>query len=426
MNLRTIGLNHETASLDVREALAFSPDQTRQLLEHLTGTTEAVLLSTCNRTEFTVASESDGLMTAAEMLRFLLQQKGETSVMPLASQIYEYEGIAAVEHLFSVTASLDSMVLGETQILSQVKSAYLLASEVGTVGPVMHGLFQTALKTAKRIASETALFRHRVSIPSIAVVDFALRIFERLSDKTIYVFGAGEMASETLGYLIEHGASGEAITILNRHREKAEKIAQKFGGSVLDWDKRFDAMVDADLIVSATGAEEPIVTKTDFHEIKTKRKGRPLFVLDLAVPRDFEPTIAESADVYLYSIDDLQATCRKNREERDREIPKAEKIVKKEALKFVQEMNHRKTSSMIRQLQNDWSQTKEAELTRLFNKLPQLGEKEQGEIRYAFDRLVNKFLHPPLESLRDESKEGVPHKLLDALAKLFRLKDSDQ
>jgi glutamyl-tRNA reductase len=428
MNLRIVGLNHRSASLELREHLTFSPKQTADALtvwHNTTADTEAVLLSTCNRTEFYVASADNIVLPPTEqLLGFLLQQKESPEKgFTLASQVFTLDGLAAAEHLFSVASGLDSMVLGEVQILAQVKAAYQIALDHETIGPLIHALFQMAFKTAKDIAAETEIHKHRISIPSIAVADFALRIFGRIDDKRILIFGAGEMGRETLRYLVEYGA--KSITVLNRHRNRAEHLATEFDGVVADWKNRFEMMVDADIIVSTASVTEPIVTLKDFRNIEPRRFGRTLFVLDLAVPRNFDPAISECSDVHLYSIDDLQEICNKNREERNSEIPKAEKMISQAAKSFVQEMNHRQNGEMIQKLWQRWTQTKDEELHRLFNKLPDLTEKEQTEIRHAFDRLIGKFLHPPLESLRDESKDGVPHKLLDALARLFHLRDNN-
>ncbi|MDR0337160.1 MAG: glutamyl-tRNA reductase [Planctomycetaceae bacterium] len=428
MNLRIVGLNYRSASLELREHLTFSPKQTAEALAVWRNTipdTEAVLLSTCNRTELYIASANTIVLPPTEqLLGFLLQQKeNSTNGFALASQVFTLDGLEAVRHLFSVASGLDSMVLGEVQILAQVKAAYQMALDHETVGPLTHALFQMAFKAAKDIASETEIHRHRISIPSVAVADFAIRIFGRLDDKRILIFGAGEMGRETLCYLVEYGA--KSITVLNRHRDRAEHLAAEFNGVVADWRNRFEMMLDADIIVSTVGASEPVVTLKDYRNIESRRLGRTLFVLDLAVPRNFEPAIGECPDVHLYSIDALQEICDKNREERNGEIPKAEKMISLAAKDFVQEMNHRQNGEMIQKLWQRWAQTKETELHRLFNKLPNLTEKEQAEIRHAFDRLIGKFLHPPLESLRNESKDGVPHKLLDALAKLFRLRDNN-
>jgi glutamyl-tRNA reductase len=311
------------------------------------------------------------------------------------------------------------MVLGEVQVLSQVKAAYQLALEADTAGPCSHALFQSALKTAKKIATETALHEHRVSIPSIAVADLAQQIAGRFEDKKILVFGAGDMGQETLRYLVEYGA--KSITVLNRRQERAEALASQFGGHVADWQHRVELLTDADIVVSTTSADEPVVTLADFHEIEAKRSGRTLFVFDLAVPRDFEPAIAQCAGVHLYSIDDLQEICNKHRQNRDQEVPKAEKIVQRATEAFMKDWANRHNGPVIQQLRERWMKTKEAELLRLFNKLPELNDRAREEIRYAFERLLAKYLHSPLESLRDEAPDGESHTLVDALKKLFRL-----
>ena len=421
--IRLVGLNHHSAPLEVREQLAFSPAQAAAALtawQDQTACLEAVLLSTCNRTEFYVASPENELPEQEQLLQFLLHQKSSPATgFTLASQIFTLDDFEAAEHLFAVASGLDSMVLGEVQILAQVKAAYQLALEADTVGSWIHPLFQTALKTAKQVAAETALHEHRISIPSIAVSDFARRIFERFEDKKILVFGAGEMGQETLRYLVEHGA--KSITVLNRHQERANMLAAQFGGNAADWQNRFEHMIEADIVVSTTSADEPVVTLADYRTIEPKRAGRMLLVLDLAVPRDFESAIAQCAGVYLYTIDDLQEVCNKNRQERDQEVPKAERIVKRSAEIFMKDMQHRRHGAVIQQLRERWTKTKEAELFRLFNKLPELNEHEREEIRYAFERLLAKYLHSPLESLRDEPPDAEPHKLVDALKKLFRL-----
>ena len=421
--LRVIGLNHRSAPLEVREQLAFSPTQVAVALtawQDQTTDLEAVLLSTCNRTELYVATPEDDLPTTDQLLQFLLDQKTcPPTGFTLASQIFTLEDAEAVEHLFAVASGLDSMVLGEVQILSQVKAAYQLALEADTVGPYIHALFQTALKTAKQVATETALHEHRVSIPSIAVADLARRIFDRFDDKKILVFGAGDMGQETLRYLVEYGA--KSISIVNRRQERAEALASQFGGNVASWQQRFSLMSEADIIVSTTSADEPVVTLAEYEAIESKRSGRALFVLDLAVPRDFEPAIAQCDGVHLYSIDDLQEVCSQHQQNRDREVPKAEKIVKRSAEAFSKYMMYRQHGQVIQQLRERWTKTKDAELHRLFNKLPELNKREQEEIRYAFERLLAKYLHSPLESLRDEPPDGESHRLVDALKKLFRL-----
>jgi glutamyl-tRNA reductase len=339
----------------------------------------------------------------------------------IGPHLYEHAQSEAVRHLFSVASSLDSMVVGEPQILAQVKQAYQVATAQNTAGPLIHAAFQAASHVARRVANETTIHQRRVSIPSVAVADFALQIFERFDDKRTLVIGAGEMAEETLQYLRDQGARD--IVVVNRHLDRAEQLAARCHGRALPWDRLLDALADADLVISTTGAKEPIVTLASFLRIAPERYERPLFVLDLAVPRDFEPAVGQRAGVYLYSIDDLREACERNRRQRDKELPAAMQIIDQETEQFLAESHHRAVSPLIQQLRAEWEKPKEEELRRLFHKLPELDERSRQEIQQAFDRLVNKLLHPPMASLRDESRNGTPRGLLDALVRLFQLKD---
>jgi len=423
MTLEVVGCNHRTAPIALREVLAVNGAEAPQLLgrlgERFAGL-EAVVLSTCNRTEFYLAGEEGALPSAGAMAEFLAAQR-PLSAETLAAHLYCHREHEAVEHLFRVTASLDSMVLGEPQILAQVKQAYQAATDERRTGPTLHAAFQAALKAARRVAGETAIHQHRVSIPSVAVADFARQIFERFDDKATLVLGAGDMAEETLRYLKNEGA--RQIVVVNRSLERAVELAERWQGRALPWTDLPEALAEADLVVSTTGAAEPIVRLDDFLPIEARRRQRPLFVLDLAVPRDFEAAIGDRPGVYLYSIDDLEATCRQNRRQRDADLPAAERIIQQETSRFLAEQRHRATGPLIERLHAEWQRPKEEELKRLFNKLPGLDERARDEIHQSFDRLLNKLLHPPLESLRDESRHGIPHALLDALARLFQLKD---
>ncbi len=423
MKMRVIGCSHHETSIAVRERMTFTPQQACEALDRWQGefsSVEAVLLSTCNRVELYAATEDAAVPGVAQVARFLCAFHG-IEPKEVESQLYEFEDEAAVRHLFTVAASLDSMVLGESQILAQVKQAYQLAADRHSTGPLMHAAFQAAVRVARRVANETAIHRRRVSIPSVAVGDFAAEIFERFDDKQVLIIGAGEMADETIRYL--QGEGTHRISVVNRSPDRAAELARRWQGRPLAWDHLGAALREADLVVSTTGSKEPIVTFEQFLQLERSRQGRPLFVLDLAVPRDFDPAIAERPDVYLYSIDDLQAACARNRRERDRELPQATRIIEQETSQFMGELYHRATGPVIERLKRGWQGPKEEELRRLLNKLPQLDERAQQEIRYSFDRLVNKLLHPPLESLRDESRHGMPEVLLDALKRLFQLKD---
>jgi len=425
LTLSMIGCSHRHGSTAARERLAFSPAQASDALaawcvRH--PESEAVLLATCNRVEFYTASQTDEPHANTEAAINHLAEFHNVPREDVRGVLVTLASADVVRHLFRVAASLDSMVVGEAQILAQVKQAYELAGQAGSAGPVMHHLFQAALRVARRVAHETTLHRHRVSIPSVAIGDFAARIFERFDDKRVLVIGAGEMARETLHYLAAAGA--RQLTILNRDAARAQELARQWHGTPAPWESLADGLVAADLVVSTTGADRPVVTLADFqHRVARRRHQRPLFILDLAMPRDFEPAIRDELGVYLYGIDDLAEACERNRAARAGELPAAEAIVDGEAVRFVGEVRHRASVPVIARFRAGLEQAQAAELVRLFGRLPDLDERSQREIRQFADRLLGKMLHPPLESLRDESRNGPPHGLLEALQRLFQLKD---
>jgi len=260
-----------------------------------------------------------------------------------------------------------------------------------------------------------------VSIPSVAVADFAAGVFERFDDKRVLLIGAGKMAAETLRYLREAGT--REVVVVNRTAARADELAARLGARPAEFAGLERELAAADLVVSTTGASEPVVSLELFARAQAQRAGRPLVVLDLAVPRDFDPRIGERPGVWLYCVDDLAAACAANRSSRERELPRALAIVEEEACRFMGDMHHRSTAPVIEQLRAGWSETGEAELERLFRRLPHLAEEDRAEIRQAFDRYAAKMLHPPLASLRSESHSGPPHGLLDALKRLFNLTD---
>jgi len=424
MNVQVVGCSHHTSKIEIRERLAFTAEQAHHALDHWRRRfpeTEMVLLSTCNRTELYTASEDPLHVPSHQAVAELLTEFHGVSLHEVFDEMFERSGEDAVRHLFTVAASLDSMVLGEAQILSQVKAAYQLAERSHSVGPITHDAFQAALRLAKRIAHETSINEKRVSVPSVAIADFASQIFEDFSDKHVLVIGAGEMGKETVQYLLDRGARD--ITVINRNLPRAEQLAGQFGGAAVPWEQLAPSVVAADLIVATTGASEPIFSLADFQRIEPQRYQRPLCILDLAIPRDFDPAIGECLGVYLYSIDDLERVCLENRRLREAELPAALVIVEEETSRFMAQLHYRVTGPIIRRLRQGWQQPKDDELQRLFQRLGELDERGREEIRQSFDRLINKLLHPPLESLRDESQHGPPHWLLDALKRLFDLKD---
>ncbi|MCA9184611.1 MAG: glutamyl-tRNA reductase [Pirellulaceae bacterium] len=422
MSLKIVGCSHHRTSIEVRERLAFTPEQIPVALAEFRERfpdTEAVLLSTCNRTEFYAADDFDAPGTSHEQIvEFLATSRG-LSPVEIVDDLFLLSGAEAVRHLFTVAASLDSMVVGESQILAQVKQAYRLAADGDSAGQLTHAVFQAAIRVAKRVATDTSIHHKRVSIPSVAIGDFARQIFERLDDKKILVIGAGEMAQDTVQYLLDSHARD--ISVVNRSWDKAQELADTCQGHPYRWEDLDGLLAAADLVVSSTGATEPIVTLQRYRSIEARRFQRPLFIVDLAVPRDFDPAIADCLSVYLYSIDDLRQACEANRRSREREWPQALRIIDDETQRFLQELQHRATGPTIRRLKENANRVKELELTRLLQKLKGLEPGVVEEIHQSFDRLVNKLLHPPLESLREDSSHDPPRSLLEALRRLFQI-----
>jgi glutamyl-tRNA reductase len=422
MKLQMVGCSHHTASVEVRERLAFSPEQTATALERWRQQfpdTEAVLLSTCNRTElYTAAIEAPP--THHEVAQFLASFHN-VPLPEVFDELFEQSGEGAVRHLFSVAASLDSMVVGEGQIITQVKQAYDLACARQSVGPITHDVFQAALRVAKRVSAETTIHQRRVSVASVAVADFAAQIFERFDNKDVLVIGAGDTAEETLRYLVDEGA--RRLTVVNRNFDRAAEIAARWQATPRPWADLPNLLANADLVVSATGASEPIVTLDDFRRIEPRRFQRALCILDLAMPRDFEPAVGQCIGVYLYSIDDLRATCESNRRERQNEWPAAEKIIDEESARFLAEMRHRASGPTIQRLRATCDELKSAEVQRLLNRLATADPRDREEIVMAFDRLINKILHLPMTTLRDQAEQPHHTGLIDALRRLFQIRD---
>ncbi|MDO4569044.1 MAG: glutamyl-tRNA reductase [Planctomycetia bacterium] len=437
-----IGCRHKESNVSLRERLAFSEGQIREalaLLKERYPRLEVVILSTCNRVEIYAAyeimtpqsTEAEGVPQALEFPQnaelgcdILLDFLAEFHQLPakvVRKNCFRFTSHEALRHLFLVASSLDSMIVGEAQIGGQVRAAYELAVECGSVGPLLHAAFQRAVGASKKVAAQTAVRQLRTSVPSVAVSCFAKQIFESFEDKQTLVIGAGKMAEETLLYLREEGA--QKIVVVNRNFENARRTAEKFGGVARPWEELSDALSMADLVVSATGATLPVVTLEAFREIERRRDFRPLFVLDLAVPRDIDERIGKIPNVYLYTVDDLQAVCDQNQEVRNQDYPKAVALVDEQLDTFIMDIRHHKSGRVIAALRQKWEEQKRAELERLWHKTPDLSDEERKLIAGAFDRLMNKFLHVPMDALRREAADSpiLQRTLLDAIRKLFHI-----
>lgn len=423
MNLLTVSCTHQTAQLSVRERLAFAnDDQLRrayQRLATLFPETEFVIVSTCNRVEIHAAASSVGTMPTLSQLAQFLAEFHQVPLDDFVGELREFNGTAAIAHLFEVVASLDSMVLGEPQIVHQIKEAYKVAEENQGCGPFTHAWFQAAIRTSSKVRTETRLAEGKVSIASVAVREFAKSIFDSFSDKQVLVIGAGEMAEETLRYLKDEGVT--EILVVNRSPERAHRLAHEFNGLAVPWSELDAWLRQADVIVSTTGAATPVVDAARFAAARRGIVGKPVFVLDLGAPRDFAPAVGELDDVFLYDIDSLQRTCEENRKARSREIEKAEKIIEAETTRLMSEFYRRSHGEVVTRLREGWENIAQQELDRLFRKSTHFDDQDRDAIDRTVKRIVNKLLHPPLEALKDESQDGAAHGLINALRKLFGL-----
>ena len=422
--LQVVYCNHQSANLSVRERLAFPAERLQRAYGELRSRfpdVEAVVLSTCNRVEVYTAQESpDDTPSHRELAEFFADFHN-VPINEFFEDFLERTGPDAVRHLFQVSSSLDSMVLGEPQIVSQVKEAYQKAQENGACGPLTHAMFQGAIRVSARVRTETKLVEGRVSIASVAVGEFGKSIFDRFDDKCVLIIGAGEMAEETLQYLQSEGA--QDIVVVNRSSERAEKLAAQFDGArTRPYESLDEWLGKADVIVSTTGATEPIVDAARFKNARQAGGGKPVFVLDLGAPRDFTTDAGDVDDnVFLYDIDDLEATCERNRKARVKEIDSALKIIDDETDNFMHDVYHRATGPIVKRLREQWHAISKDEMERLSSKLQHLSEEDRQTVEYSVHRIVNKLLHPPLEALRKEAREGTPHGLLDAMKRLFHL-----
>lgn len=424
MNLRAIGCSFRTANVEVRERFAFTPDKLRTALSELNAryAAEAVILSTCNRVEVYVARpDADSPVTGPLVAEFLAEMHG-VPVSQVQPHLYEHVDAAAAKHLCRVAASLDSLVVGEGQIAKQVKEAFETAQKQAATGSMLNALFPAALRTAKRVRTETGIAKGHVSVSSVAV-DYVRQVFDTFADKTVLVIGAGKMGRLTLKHLRE--LKPGRILVTNRSPEKAAEVAALCDGTPVPWANLDDALVQADIVLSTTGSPEPVISRRNFDDrVLARRSGGTMVVLDIAVPRDFDPRIHDGDRVCLFNIDDLTRIREQTISQRKRYIAPSEAIVDLEVRKFVDDWNRRKSGPVIGQLNAEVDRLREGVVGPLMTKLNgKLTDAEKAHIEGAFRLLQNKILHGPIAALQEAHKEGHGHTLLEALRKLFRLKE---
>ncbi|HVK19705.1 MAG TPA: glutamyl-tRNA reductase [Fimbriiglobus sp.] len=421
MNLRSVGCNFRTATVGLREKLAFDAARLERAVSELAARfgCEAVVLGTCNRVELYVArGVGERPFDAGLAAEFL----GEAHGLPaevILPHLDEHADADAVRHLCRVAASLDSLIVGEGQIAGQVRQAFELARKLGTTGPLLNTLVPHALRTAKRVRTETGISQGHVSVSSVAV-DYVRQVFDHFGDKTVLVIGAGKMGRLTLKHLRELRPG--RILVTNRSPQKAVEVAADCGGKPVPWEQLDDALVQADIVLSTTGAPEPVVPRKRFEERVLPRRSGTLVVLDIAVPRDFDPAVHDGDRVCVFNIDDLTRVREQTLSERRRHVAPAEAIVEAEVRRFAEDWSRRKSGPVIGQLHAEASKLRTEVLTPLLAKLNgKLSPEEKKAVEYAFQLYQNKLLHGPIAALQEASRQGEGPTLMEAIKRFWGL-----
>ena len=423
--LLLLGLNHATAPLEVREKVAFSSEARDRAVEALRAQfpeAEVMLLSTCNRVELYVARQTHGHPRAEEMIAFLAQFHG-IDAGQFSRHLYQKTETEVVTHLFNVASSLDSMVLGETQILGQVREAYDAAKARGGTGALLNPLLQRAIAVGKEVLTATTIADGRVSVASVAV-DYARRIFDSFSDKVVLSIGAGKMAALVVKGFAQ--LSPRRLLVCNRTPGKAAELAGEFGGEAVPFESLNDHLVAADIVVTSTGSSQPIITAAQIAGLRKAMRYRPIFLIDIALPRDIEAAVGEIENVYLYNIDDFQQVVAGTMEQRKDAVESARSIVARQVEEFAAWQRTREMGPMIERLSKRYHQLAAEELARTLNKLQGLGEAEKSHLEELTRRIVNKLLHDPITMLRkSEGMHGSASQYLHALERLFHLEENE-
>ena len=416
MHLVVIGLNHKTAPIELREKLSISegqlPDAGKDLASR-EGISECVILSTCNRTEVyaCTATKADDMVIAEWMGEFFA-----VPVIEFESYLYSQSGHKAVEHVFRVAAGIDSMVLGEAQILGQVKTAYAAARAAGTTGSLLSSLLEQAISVGKRARTQTEIGRGAFSVGSVAV-QLAKSIFGELTARVVLIIGAGEMGELTATHLTASGAS--TVLVANRTYERAVGLAERFGGRAVSFEDLGTAMQSADIVITSTGANEPIISRKIASAVMHARRGRPLFFIDIAVPRDVEPGVGALDGVFVYDIDDLQAAVEAHAAQRRGEVMKVEEIIGAEVADFVVRFRALDAVPVITALRDKFEGIRLQELAKLKERLSRLTPEELNLIDITTRSIVNRICHTPMLQIKDYAAREDSSTRLDAICELF-------
>jgi len=420
MNIIAVAINHHTAPIELREALYLQENEIREFIKDFQSnlTKEICILSTCNRTEIYCIPNSVDL-TYKEIQDFLLRKKPVQNIS--SSNFRNYFSCGAVNHLFHIAAGIDSLVIGDQQILGQVKDAFTIASEENSIGTYLQKVFQSALKVGKRVKTETELFEGPSSI-SAAAVQLAGKIFSDLKKKKVLVIGAGETSRLTLQNLKQKEVKN--ITITNRTLSRAEELAKEFNANVIPFIEFKDMLHEFDIIISATSSPEPLVIKSDIEQVMSRRKNQPLCILDIAIPRDFDPLVKDIENVFYNDIDALQIIVNQNLERRQSQIPKIKKIIMEELIELFSWYNSLQISPVIRALREQFEQIRLQEYEFFKNKF---SPEQQQNLELLTKRIINKLLHNPTVYLRKSAdtldSQGDLNLRLNIIKEMFNIQN---
>ena len=403
-NIVLIGVSHKTAPVEVRERLAFADSRLTEALDTLVNcpaVSEGLIISTCNRVEIVAATAEEPAKAVANLNDFLHQHHG-IARQSFSQHLYQRADLDAIRHIFRVTSSLDSMVVGEPQILGQVKEAFNLAQQAKTLGHTLHNLMSRAFNVAKRIRTETGIGSSAVSISYVAV-ELARKVFDDLTGRTVLLLGAGEMAELAAKHLMTNGAS--KLLIASRTFEHAQRLAAEMNGQAIRFEEMEKDLTRADIVICSTGAPHYLIRPEHARRALDARRGNPIFLIDISVPRNIDPATSNLDNVFVFDIDDLQAVAAENRQQRAHEAARAEEIVETEAQRFIEILGEGDLNAVIGTFRREMGRFAQVELERSRKRLGDLTTEQEDAIRVMINAIVNKFANPVIKELR-ESEDG--------------------
>ena len=420
MRFQLIGVNHKTAPVEVRERLAIPesrlPEACKRLAEHA-DVAEGMIVSTCNRVEF-LANMKNG----SGDLRAFMREYFDVDMGPFENHLYEFREDEAIRHVFRVAASLDSMIVGEPQILGQIKEAYATARAVGAVRMQLDQLLTRAFAVAKRVRTETAVGSSSVSVASVAV-ELAEKIFGNLKGKSVYLVGAGKMSELAARHLLAHGA--ESIFVANRTYDRAIGLAHKFNGQAIEFSRLYETCDRADIVITSTGSPNFIFKREHGEQFLSRRRNRPMFFIDIAVPRDVDPEMNKLDGVFVYDIDDLQQAVASHVADRKKEAEKAEAIVNGEVVKFNARLQTLDVVPTIVSLHDHLETIRQAEIDRVRGRLGTMSPDQEMAVEALTRGIINKIMHTPISTLKTAARESESTTLVELVRRLFNLEEGE-